>query len=161
MVRQGRWIAGAVAIAVIAGAAFSAGAQQGEAADGAAVVEERRDLMRGMGSNLTVITRYVRGEGGELADVAARADEIAESAAHLPTLFPEGTSTEHGFDTGALPTIWEQPDRFVEVAGILQAQAISLAEMARAGDEEGVQTTVVGFAQQSCAACHGTFRAPR
>lgn len=161
MVRtQGRWIAaGLVAIAVVAGAV--SGASHGEAADGAEVVQERQALMRGMGANLTTITRYVRGEGGELADVAARADEIAESAARIPELFPEGTGPEHGFETGALPTVWEQPDRFAEVAGVLQAQATSLAEMARAGDEDGVQTTVIGFAQQSCAACHGTFRAPR
>ena len=71
-------------------------------------------------------------------------------------LFPAGS--EKGTNTKALPAIWTDTPGFQKVANDMAEAADKMAELAKAGDADGVaaQIKAVGDA---CAACHRTYGA--
>ena len=101
--------------------------------------------------------------GGIRAAVAAKSDvktleapakAMARFAAIMPGLFPKGTEA----GTKAKPEIWTDMEGFTKASAALGAASTKLAELAKAGDAEGVEAQVklVGAA---CAACHNGYRA--
>lgn len=113
----------------------------------------RNDAMKEMGQNMKAIKEIVTA-GGPAADVAAHAQKIAEIAAKIPTLFPEGSDAP---DDGAKAEIWQHWDEFTAKAKSLQDAAAMLASAAGGGDiaTVGAQFEKVGGA---CGACHKEFR---
>ncbi len=80
--------------------------------DPAAVISQRRDLMKDQGKNAKAIYQFTQGQG-TAADVAAAAQAIAADATKIPDLFPKGTSLdEFPGKTGAKPAIWQDWDKF-------------------------------------------------
>jgi cytochrome c556 len=87
-------------------------------------------------------------------------------AAHAETIHRESQLIAKAFETQAmsdesraLPTVWQQWDKFVAAADNLGEASAKLAEVAKGGDQGAImaQVKVVG---QACGNCHDTFRKP-
>ncbi len=87
-------------------------------------------------------------------EVPAKA--MARWIRQYPTLFPPGS--DQGHTTKALPAVWTDMAGFQKDADTMADAADKLAELAKAGDADGVaaQVKVVGDA---CGACHRAYRA--
>jgi len=113
----------------------------------------REDAMKEMGKSMKAI-KGVIDAGGPAADVTAPAQKIAEIAAKIPDLFPQGSDTE---DDEAKAEIWTKWDAFTAHGKDLEAAATMLVSAAGGGDMAtvGAQFEKVGGA---CGACHKEFR---
>jgi cytochrome c556 len=98
--------------------------------------------------------RAVVAAKGDVKTLEAPAKAMARFAALMPGLFPKGSEV----GTKAKPEIWSDMDGFVKAAAALGAASTKLAELAKAGDAEGVEAQVklVGAA---CGACHNAYKA--
>ena len=122
-------------------------------ADAPTPVETRQtglDLLSGSFGGI----RAVVAAKGDVKTLESPAKAMARFAALMPGLFPKGSDA----GTKAKPEIWSDMDGFVKAAASLRAASTKLAELAKAGDFEGVEAQVklVGAA---CAACHNGYRA--
>ena len=99
--------------------------------------------------------RAVVNAKGDVKTLVNPAKAIARWIRQYPTLFPTGS--DEGHNTRARPAIWSDNAGFQQRANDLAEAADKLAELATAGDTDGVtaQIKVVGDA---CAACHRTYR---
>ena len=99
--------------------------------------------------------RAVSAAKGDVKTLEAPAKAMARWAALMPGLFPMGSDTGA---TKAKPEIWTDMAGFEKAAAALGAAATKLAELAKAGDAEGVEAQIklVGGA---CGACHNSYRA--
>ena len=81
--------------------------------------------------------------------------EMSENYKRLIDLFPENSKT--GFETEALPSIWENKDEF----NLLMTKASSnMIELTSAIDgAEDVKATLGKYMWSSCKSCHSKFRA--
>jgi cytochrome c556 len=116
-----------------------------------AVLAQREQAMKGMGAQMKIIKDLV-GNAGPAGDVVAPARKIAEIAATIPTLFPEGSGGDE-----VRPEIWQNWDDFKAKAQALGDEATMLAAAAEGGDMAtvGAQFDKVGGA---CSACHKAYR---
>ena len=108
------------------------------------------DLMSGDFAGI----RAVVAAKGDVKTLEAPAKAMARWAALMPGLFPKGSDA----GTKAKAEIWTDMDGFQKAAAALGAASTKLAELAKAGDAEGVEAQIklVGGA---CAACHNNYRA--
>ncbi|WP_374652933.1 cytochrome c [Dongia sp.] len=113
----------------------------------------RQEAMKEMGKNMKTIKEIVSA-GGPAADVAGPAQKIAEIAAKIPGLFPQGSDMP---DDEAKTDIWQNWDDFTTKAKALQDEAAMLASAAGGGDiaTVGAQFEKVGG---SCGSCHKAYR---
>jgi cytochrome c556 len=81
--------------------------------------------------------------------------EMSDNYKRLIDLFPENPKT--GFETEALPSIWENKDEF----NLLMTKASSkMIELTSAIDgTEDVKATLGKYMWSSCKSCHSKFRA--
>lgn len=100
--------------------------------------------------------RAVIAAKGDVKTLEQPARAMQRWAMVVPTLFPKGSET--GSNTKALLGIWSDMDGFRKAAATEVEATGKLAELAKAGDADGVaaQMKVVGAA---CAACHNTYKA--
>jgi cytochrome c556 len=138
--------------AVAALAVFGSAAARADGPDLIAVRQAAFDMNAGS-FGLIRMTVATKGDVKPLENVAKG---LAKWAAVIPSMFPKGTET--GDNTKALPEIWSDPAGFQKVAMEFGASATKLAELAKAGDLDGVaaETKVLG---DGCGACHKTYRA--
>lgn len=126
---------------------------------GADIVEERKAIMKERGDIMRVLGPIAQGQQPFDADkVLAALEQMNENALgdRIMEYFPEGT---HEGDTRALPTIWEDTDRFVEVETTYAAN-VQAAVDAAPGDLDAFRAAFSPVAAQ-CGACHERFRAPQ
>lgn len=115
----------------------------------------RQDMMERVGEANGVMGRMVRGQAEYDADAAIEALEtIREVAASFPEHFPEGSET--GFETEALPAIWENFEDFEAKAAQMEERAADLIAAAPQ-DLETFQPLFQQFAG-SCRDCHTSYR---
>ena len=124
-------------------------------AEGIDVIETRQagqDLVAGNYAGI----RAVVAANGDVKTLENPAKALARWARQFPSLFPKGS--DQGHDTKALPAIWSDFAGFQKAANDEADAATKLAELAKAGDTDGVaaQVKVIGDA---CGACHRTYRA--
>jgi cytochrome c556 len=126
--------------------------------DPAALITQRRDLMKDQGKNAKAIYQFTQGQG-TTADVTTAAQAIAADAAKIPTLFPKGTSLDDfPGKTGAKPAIWQDWDKFTAAATNLQSEATKLADVAKGGDSQAIAAQFDSMGKNGCGACHQSFR---
>ena len=139
---------------VLAGAlALAVGGGSSRAHEGASgIVAERMEMMKSMGDAMKLLASMYRGEAPyDPASVRDAAGTIGRHGGeHMTRMFPPGS---HDHPSEALPAIWEDWDRFSELAEELAAHAETLAgtaELPSRGD----------FARlgRVCSACHTEFR---
>lgn len=93
------------------------------------IVKERMDLMKAMGDDMTLISDMIHGKKPyDAATVREAAEAIAARGGDkIVSGFPEGTG--HA-PSEALPSVWQQPDRFRALAEDVTTYATALAEAA-------------------------------
>jgi cytochrome c556 len=100
--------------------------------------------------------RAVVAAKGDVKTLEKPADAMARWMRQFPSQFPPGS--DKGHDTKALPVVWSDSAGFQKAADTMADASDKLAQLAKAGDADGVasQIKVVGDA---CGACHRTYRA--
>ena len=136
-------------------------------------VKARMDAMSQIGAQTKVLGQMVKGATAFDTDTArAAAGAIATEAAKIPALF-ETQADDPASE--ALPAIWEDWQRFEQLARRLEADAAALAEAANGSlgadssstagsgtgrDPSSPQTAFLRLAK-TCNACHTSFRAEK
>ena len=82
--------------------------------------------------------------------------EMSENYITLKEMFPE--NTKEGFNTEALPLIWEEKDKFnslMEKTSNDMVQLVSIIE-----NEDDITGTLKKLMWSNCKACHSKYRLP-
>ena len=82
--------------------------------------------------------------------------EMTENYETLLNYFPE--NTKEGFNTEALPSIWENKDEF---NALMQKSADDMKQLAAViEDADDLRGTMQQYMWSNCKACHSRFRKP-
>jgi cytochrome c556 len=121
-------------------------------------IRDRHELMKGMGQSAKDINDAfdVGTEGFDAGIIQRQAQAISLSAHRIPSLFPKGTTDPN---SRALPAIWENWDKFQQLANQLEQQASSLSAAAGNEDDENLPEKAKAMSG-TCKTCHDQFRAP-
>lgn len=141
------------AVLLAAGVGSVAFAHQGASG----IVKQRMEAMSAMKDAMAVVGRMLKGETTFDVDEAGRAaDAIAGHAGDMTALFPDTPESRHKVSE-ATSLVWEEPDRFEELADDLVVAANELSQVAEEGDMDALtgQFRAVG---KACSACHEDFR---
>lgn len=145
-------VAAAVAVAVSVGAGAVAMADEKDDS-----VMQRQAVMKSVGTHFGAIKSILTG-GGDVTSVAGHASAISGLAGVVPTMFPEGTSLDDGFETEAKADIWSDWEGFLAAAEKVEAEAAKLAEIAETGDAQAATAQFAMVGKEGCSGCHTTFR---
>jgi len=126
------------------------------AADVETIVKYRHGLMTSLRGHLGASARIVL-EGYEAPEghLAAHAAAMAGVTSDLPTLFPEGSTND---ESEALPSVWEQPERFAEAARTNHGAAQAFAQAVNDGAKNEELSARLEELIDSCGGCHDDFR---
>ena len=121
------------------------------------VLKERHDNFEGIGDAFKAVRGELEKDTPDFALIAAKAGDINARAMKIETHFPAGTSVEDGYDTEALPSIWQKPEEFKAAGQKLVDESAKLVTVAGGGDKAatGAQAMAMGGA---CKGCHDQFR---
>jgi cytochrome c556 len=127
----------------------------GVRADGPNPIEVRQAGMDLIINNFAGIRAVITAKG-DAKTLEGPATAMQRWAKLMPTLYPKGSET--GNNTRALPVIWSDNPGFQKAAATLAEATGKMAELAKAGDMDGVagQVKPIGDA---CNACHRAYRA--
>jgi cytochrome c556 len=142
-----RKLALAVLAVVLAGTAHAAGPP-----DPILLRQAGQDLVLGDFTGIGAVVKLK----GDVTKLEQPAKALARWMTVFPALFPPGSDTGH--NTRALPAVWSDQAGFQKGADKLIDAADKLAQLAKAGDADGVaaQVKIVG---EACGACHRAYRA--
>ena len=90
----------------------------------------------------------------DFEDAVLLMNEMSENYRVLSELFPD--NTKEGFDTEALPIIWEEKDKFTKLMLKASDDMIKLASVIEDSDE--IRGTLTKFMWSNCKACHNRYR---
>ena len=90
----------------------------------------------------------------DFADAKTLMNEMSENYKVLSELFPD--NTKEGFDTGALPIIWEEKDKFTKL--MLKASENMITLVSVIEDSDDIRGTLTKFMWSNCKACHNRYR---
>lgn len=129
--------------------------------DKAQAIQDRQALMKQFGGAMKAFSTYLEtGEGVET--LAGHAEKLEAGAGQLPELFPAGTGIEDGIGkTAAKGEIWTDWARFEAISKTMQSEAGKLKTAAGTGDKAQIAALFADFSKNTCAACHGNFRAKK
>ncbi|HVO23861.1 MAG TPA: cytochrome c [Candidatus Margulisiibacteriota bacterium] len=118
-------------------------------------IQDRHELMEGIGKNAKIIGDSLKAGGaGDRLKIGDAALKIQTSAAKIAPLFPPGSTDPK---SRAKPEIWTHWDKFQENAKKLEATSGELANAAQSGgDVKTAADTMFG----ACKSCHDEFRVP-
>jgi cytochrome c556 len=121
------------------------------------LLSQRKALMKKNGEFAAALNKMVKGEAPyDAAQVQAAFAKWSETAAALPTLFPE--PPKPGQDSRALPKIWENKSDFdAKIAAFTKAVNDNKTK-AGTLDELKVAYPAVG---KTCGDCHEPYRRPQ
>ncbi|MDB2692866.1 cytochrome c [Candidatus Pelagibacter bacterium] len=92
---------------------------------------------------------------GSLDEAKILMIEMSDNYKRLLDLFPENSKT--GFETDALPSIWENKDEFNLLMTKASSNMIELTSVIDGADD--VKATLGKYMWSSCKSCHSKFRA--
>ncbi|WP_026279007.1 cytochrome c [Thioalkalivibrio sp. ARh3] len=119
-----------------------------------ATIDYRQGVMRAIGGNVGAFAAVVV-DGADFRDnLKIHTSQLMELTEDIPALFPEGSDFP---DTDAKEEIWEDWDRFVELANDTREAVEALHATVEAGDEDEYPIRFRNLGQ-SCQACHDDFR---
>lgn len=119
-----------------------------------ATIDYRQGVMRAIGGNVAATAAIVI-DGADFGDnLLLHVRYLVDTTKDIPSLFPEGS--DFG-ETDALPSVWEQPEKFAESSRANHEAAIALLEAVEQGDEALIRGAFRDLGQ-SCRSCHGDFR---
>lgn len=147
-------LASMVAAVTVLLAPLAAQAQFQKAED---AIEYRQGAFFVMGQHFGRIGAMANGKAPFDAKAAAENAAIVQQMSRLP-FAAFGPGTEKGHDTKAKPGIWQQQDKFKDLAGKMQDEVAKLDVAAKGGKEDEIKAAF-GNAAKSCKACHDEYRA--
>lgn len=114
----------------------------------------RTAVMTSLRGHVVAASMHVRGlvDAGDF--LQKHADGLANGAAELRHLFPEGSAVN---ESEALPVIWEQPEEFAKAVDEAERATAAFRDTVASGDDEAIRSAFreVGMA---CRGCHDQFR---
>lgn len=149
----------AAPIAMLGACAGETPADDSEAAasDQPTIIDERQANFEAIGDNFKLIRAELETDGPDFAAIGNAAGDINAKAKLISGHFPEGTSIDAGYDTEALPSIWEKPEEFDAAIQKLVTESAAFAAVASSGDKAAVAEQVKALGG-SCKNCHDQFR---
>ncbi len=115
----------------------------------------RQNLMKEIGRSVGAMGAIAKGEKPyDAAVVEQSLTTIRANIEAFPDQFPAGT--EDGYETEALPAVWENPEEFRAEAQELQTEAEAFL-VAMPGDQAAVGEAMRRLGT-TCSDCHETFR---
>ena len=90
----------------------------------------------------------------DFEDAVILMNEMSENYTVLSELFPD--NTKEGFDTEALPIIWEEKDKFTKLMLKASDDMTQLASIIEDADDVGGVLTKLMWS--NCKACHNRYR---
>jgi cytochrome c556 len=141
-------IAVALSLGVVAGAALAQVKPE-------LLVKQRQSVMTLQGKYFGPLAAMAQGKAPYNADIVKRNATFLDNLTRMPwdTFDPSSKDVK----SNALPTIWEQPDKFKEAASRLENEAHKLYEVSQSGDEGAVKAQI-GALGKACGGCHDNFR---
>ncbi len=121
---------------------------------GEVTIDYRQGVMGAIGGNMASTAAIVI-DGADFGEnLLMHVRFLVDATQDIPSLFPEGS--DFG-ETDALPSIWEEPEKFAERSRENHEAAIALLEAVEQGDETVVRSAFRDLGQ-SCRSCHEDFR---
>src|SRR6266852_8156055 len=131
MKRSGMAVVVALTLGVAAGAALAQAKPE-------QLVKQRQSVMTLQGKYFGPMAAMAQGKAPYNADVVKRNAAFLDNLSRMPwDGFDPGTKDVK--NSGALPAIWEQTDKFKEAASRLENEANKLYTVAQSGDEAAVK----------------------
>jgi cytochrome c556 len=149
-----------VSVASLAVAQIAAPPAKVDPAKAEAAAKDRGEFMKANGAREKILVAILKGEA-TLDDKAkkAAADQAAAAKALL-SKFPAGSGADVVKDSRAKAEIWQQWDKFTQLASSAVAATEASAAAAKSGDAKAFAEKE-DVAVKACAACHKDYRAPR
>ncbi len=141
------------------GAALAADTAPAPTTPGAKAVAIRQAHYKDLNGAFRTLNVELRKDAPDKAVLATSAGQMRDLAAALPSWFPKGSGPEAGVPTAAKAEIWTDAAGFAAVANGIQTETAKLAEVATAGDLDGLKTEVRATGA-ACKACHDKYREP-
>ena len=118
------------------------------------IIKERKSIF----SKNYKTAKRVQGlvSNGDIDEAKKLMIEMSDNYKKLLDLFPE--NSKEGFGTEALPSIWENKDKFNLLMTKASSNMIELTSVI--DEEEDMKATLGKYMWSSCKSCHSKFRAP-
>lgn len=119
------------------------------------IIADRQRLMKLNGGSWRDAQDKLK--AGNIEAIAVNAETLAINAQHIPTLFPQGSTSDK---SNAKPEIWQKWSEFESAAKNLETWSIKLRDAARNKNGDEVQAIAKDFGRNACGTCHTPFRVP-
>lgn len=121
-----------------------------------AAIKYRKAAMRVLGGHMGSMAAIAKKQVPHADHFAVHAKGLAETAALIGDVFPEGSDKMAG-DTEATIAVWEKPEDFKAAVDMLVKASAKLSDAAAGGDM-GATMAAFGEVGKSCKNCHDNFR---
>lgn len=121
-----------------------------------ALMKERHENYEKIGDAMKVVSRELKDDNPDLAQVRQNADVIANLAPQVKTWFPQGTGPDVG-KTDAKAEIWQKPEDFAAKAGDFEKASAAFRTAAQGNDVAAIRAAHADLGK-SCKACHDIYR---
>jgi cytochrome c556 len=114
----------------------------------------RAAIMTTLRGHIGASSMIARGLVDNNGQLLAHAEGLANGAAELKNIFPEGSAVD---GSEALPAIWGEPDKFAEAIEAMVVAAAAFEDAAAGGDPAAIGSAFRNVGM-SCRGCHDNFR---
>jgi cytochrome c556 len=119
------------------------------------IIADRQRLMKLNGGSWRDAQDKLK--AGNIEAIAVNAETMAINAQHIPSLFPQGSTSDK---SAAKPEIWQKWSEFETAAKNFETWAVKLRDAARNKNGDEVQAIAKDFGRNACGTCHTPFRVP-
>lgn len=149
MSRRGKLGLAGVAIAIALASGASVGAQ-----DGAQIVKQRQEAMKGLWPNYySVLAKAAQGDSSAVAATPEKAQQASAEVRKIASMFPAGTGRDAVPDTRAKPEVWSEEAEFKANLAKLAGETEKLSEVAKGGSADAIKAQFANVAA-ACGGCH-------
>ena len=120
------------------------------------LMEERHEGMEEIGDAMKLVSRELKSDSPDLAQVRTGAAKMAELAPRVSGWFPPGTGPDVG-KTESKAAIWEKPEDFAVKTNAFQQAAQQFNAAAQGQDLAAIRAAHAELGK-SCKACHDPYR---
>ena len=148
MKRSGIAVVVALALGAAAGAVFAQAKPE-------TVVQQRQAVMKLQGKYFGPMAAMAQGKAPYNADIVKRNSAFLDNLSRMA--WDGFDASTKDVKSAALPSVYEQPDKFKQAAAALENEAHKLWEVSQRGDEAAVKAQI-GAVGKTCGGCHNDFR---
>jgi cytochrome c556 len=123
------------------------------------IVKQRMDAMEVMSKQSKLLARIFKGKNDFSREQIVNAtDSYLEHGLTMFDLFPDTPESRDQSVSEALPTIWQEPERFKQLSELMVERALSLKEAALSNLSIKVQEKKFLDVARTCKQCHKRYR---